>query len=120
MIELRYIRQLISSTLPRKTKQKQNFVYRFSKSVNKTADKSQKDNECVSNLQQYNFFASKIENQKEKTTWSDAAANCLSKQTADIDVLNSYYHPQIYPPSHFNFYSPFIFIFSNELAGQFK
>jgi len=68
MIELRYIRQLISSTLPRKTKQKQNFVYRFSKSVNKTADKSQKDNECVSNLQQYNFFASKIENQKEKTT----------------------------------------------------
>jgi len=62
MIELRYIRQLISSTLPRKTKQ--NFVYRFSKSVNKTADKSQKDNECVSNLQQYNFFASKIENQK--------------------------------------------------------
>jgi len=67
MIELRYIRQLISSTLPRKTKQKQNkFVYHFSKSVNKTADKSQKDNECVSNLQQYNFFASKIENQKEK------------------------------------------------------
>ena len=45
-------------------KTKQNFVYRFSKSVNKTADKSQKDNECVSNLQQYNFFASKIENQK--------------------------------------------------------
>jgi len=55
-------------TLPRKnkTETKQNFVYRFSKSVNKTADKSQKDNECVSNLQQYNFFASKIENQKKK------------------------------------------------------
>jgi len=53
-------------TKKNKTKTKQNFVYRFSKSVNKTADKSQKDNECVSNLQQYNFFASKIENQKRK------------------------------------------------------
>ena len=62
MIELRYIRQTHFFKLyQEKTKQKQNnFVYRFSKSVNKkTADKSQKDNECVSNLQQYNFFASK-------------------------------------------------------------
>merc|ERR1712051_1095688 len=50
-----------SNFTKKKTKQKQNnFVYHFSKSVNKkTADKSQKDNECVSNLQQYNFFASK-------------------------------------------------------------
>jgi len=68
MIELRYIRQthFFNFTKKNKTETKQNFVYRFSKSVNKTADKSQKDNECVSNLQQYNFFASKIENQKKK------------------------------------------------------
>jgi len=57
-------------TLPRKkqNKNKTLFITLVNKSVNKTADKSQKDNECVSNLQQYNFFASKIENQKKKTT----------------------------------------------------
>jgi len=55
-------------TLPRKkqNKNKTLFITLVNKSVNKTADKSQKDNECVSNLQQYNFFASKIENQKKK------------------------------------------------------
>merc|ERR1712051_967737 len=52
-----------SNFTKKKTKQKQNktiFIALVNKSVNKkTADKSQKDNECVSNLQQYNFFASK-------------------------------------------------------------
>merc|ERR1712129_451682 len=44
----------------KQNKNKTILFHRFSKSVNKkTADKSQKDNECVSNLQQYNFFASK-------------------------------------------------------------
>ena len=57
---------------------------------------------------------------EKKTTWSDAAANCLSKQTADIDVLkNVLLSTNI--PSQIDFYPPFIFIFfSNELAGQFK
>lgn len=54
---------------------------------------------------------------EKKTTWSDAAANCLSKQTADIDVLKSYYYPQIYPPSQFDFYSPLIFIFFFKWVG---
>ena len=67
----------------------------------------------MSNLQQYNFFASKIENKKNKqnnTTWSDAAANRLSKQTADIDVLNLYYYynQKLYPPVIFHPHSPYI------------
>jgi len=54
----------------------------------------------VSNLQQYNFFASKIKTRKnlhEAMLTRRRNANRLSKKTkttADIDVLNSYYNYQ--------------------------